>query len=331
MKKLIVFILVPLISIVLIVFWWKANIQPVSSDSSIKRLVIAKGTSAIQIGEQLNDNEIIRSPLAFKFYVQLTGKSKRIQAGEFNLSSDLNLFEVVNQLLSGPSEVWITVPEGLRHEEVIERFILGLEKQGEEQVLFRNSLLSLTKGSEGELFPDTYLFPKTASASAVYNMLVSTFNKKLATIIEDDIQDSTRSMSEVLVMASLLERETVTSEERPIVAGILYKRLDNEWPLQVDAAVQYAVASAECGSSPGNCDNWWPILTRADLDINSSFNTYKYPGLPPTPIANPGTSSIDAAIYPEDSPYWFYIHDEKGKIHYAETVEEHNRNIAKYL
>ena len=115
-----------------------------------------------------------------------------------------------------------------------------------------------------------------------------------------------------------------------MVAGILWKRIENDWPLQVDAANQYGVASVNCSPFDQECD-WWPILTKSDIEADSPYNTYKYPGLPPSPIACPGLSSINAAVFPEDSGYWFYIHEPNGTIHYAETIEEHNSNIARYL
>ena len=133
-----------------------------------------------------------------------------------------------------------------------------------------------------------------------------------------------------VILASLIERETKTAEERPIVAGILINRLNVGMALQVDAAVQYAIGSTKCTVQSTKCD-WWPILTKNDLASASKFNTYKYPGLPPTPIANPGTSSLTAAFNPTGNDYWYYIHDNDGQIHYAKTLSEHNANIAKYL
>jgi len=109
------------------------------------------------------------------------------------------------------------------------------------------------------------------------------------------------------------------------------KRLTAGWPLQIDAAVQYAVAADRCLPSPVDCSNWWPVVTKTDLEVDSPYNTYKYQGLPPTPISNPGLASIKAAKAPEESMYWYYIHDDAGQIHYAATLEEHNSNIRKYL
>ena len=140
-----------------------------------------------------------------------------------------------------------------------------------------------------------------------------------------------RSKEEIIIMASIIERETKGKEERPIVAGILWKRLETPgWLMQVDATNQYAVANSEC-SSKVRCDNWWRILTKEDLEIDSFYNTYKYKALPPAPISNPGFSSIEAALYPQETNFWFYLHDPEGEIHFAQTLQEHNKNIRVYL
>ena len=125
-----------------------------------------------------------------------------------------------------------------------------------------------------------------------------------------------------VILASLIERETKTDSERPIVAGIMMNRLEVGMALQIDAAVQYAV---------GTSKNWWPILTRDDLASSSPYNTYKFAGLPPSPIANAGLSSLMAAANPSKTDYWYYIHGTDGVIRYASTLSEHNENIRKYL
>ena len=141
--------------------------------------------------------------------------------------------------------------------------------------------------------------------------------------MKNDLVKTGLNLNEAVTLASIIERETLTSEERPIVAGIYFNRLNNDWPLQADATVQYAI---------GTNRNWWPKnLTRADIEINSPYNTYKSQGLPIAPIASPGIVSLSAVVYPEDTDYMYYIHDSEGKIHYAETLSEHNANVAKYL
>lgn len=315
LKKLILLPLLATLIVALGIFWFYSNTKAPSNDSKFSDFLITKGTSAMQVGNNLYKAGLIKSPLAYKIYIQFTGKSGKIPAGEFRIASNMNLFQVVESLLKGPIELWVTVPEGLRREEIAAKFTAGLDRDQ----TFTDEFLVASKGKEGTLFPDTYLFPKDASASAIVAKMTSTFKSKTASL---DSSGSPLSFQEKLILASIIERETKTDEERPIVAGVLMNRLNIGMALQVDAAVQYAV---------GTPKNWWPILTRDDLTSVSKFNTYKYAGLPPSPIANPGISSIKAAYAPKDSDYWYYIHDPKGLIHYAKTLSEHNANVSKYL
>lgn len=304
-----------------ITFWWYSAVKPVSSDSFLKDFLIVKGSSASQIGNKLEREGFIKSALAFKIYVQVTGKAKRILAGEYRLSPSHSLFKVVGELTRGPVEIWVTIPEGLRREEVVERFIKGLEKKETETPAFRKEFLEVSDGQEGFLFPDTYLFPKDSAASGVVNKMRSTFDIKTAELNEG-IKASELTLREIVILASIIERETRTENERPIVAGVLINRLNIGMGLQADATVQYAVATSS---------NWWPVLTRDDLATNSPFNTYRFRGLPPAPIANSGLSSLSAAVFPEETDFLYYLHDSKGQAHYAETLAEHNENIRKYL
>lgn len=303
MKKIIFPFLGLLVLLGIGVFMAKDIVKPVSDDSGTKDFLITKGSSVAKIGSDLEKAGLIRNAIVFKFYVQLTNKQNKIQAGEFSLSPSLSLTEIVTELQKGPKEIWVTIPEGFRREEVAKRFKESLSRDSE----FEKEFLNLTLGKEGYLFPDTYLFPKSASAQAIVNKMTSTFNLKVSDVTEEE-----------LIMASLLERETITDGEKPVVAGVLYKRLRSGWPLQVDATLQYAKG------------NWEPVYN-LDKEINSPYNTYKFTGLPPTPIASPGKSSIEAAQNPEESDYWYYIHDPKGQIHFARTLDEHNSNISKYL
>lgn len=318
MKKLVIFV-VPLVIITIGFFWWKTVTSAPSNSEKSVRVVINKGASTTQVANKLKDEGVIRNAFAFRFYTQVTGVSRKIQAGQFQLPTNLPLDKVVVSLLTGPAEIWVTIPEGWRREEVVERYISSFELKGQPASNFREQFHALSENQEGKLFPDTYLFPKDASASSVVNLMATTFDSRLKTVGNNN---SSLTLDEAIVLASLLERETITEAERPIVAGIILKRLEAGWPLQVDASVQYII---------GDSSNWWPILTREDLEINSQYNTYKFQGLPPAPIASPGLSSLEAALNPQESSFWYYIHDPKGKIHYAMTLEEHNANVRKYL
>lgn len=307
-------------------FWWKTNLSPVSKGDQKIRLVIQKGWGATQIGNLLTEAGLIRNPLVFKVYIQLAGKSGSIKAGEYNLPPNLTLPQLVEKLIKGPDILWVTIPEGLRLEEVALKFAEGLGKEDKDD--FVREFMLKAKGKEGYLFPDSYLFPKEATAEKIISVLVNTFDTKTKEVKQNLAMS--QKFEDIVILASLIERETRTNAERPVVAGILLKRLNAGWPLQVDAAVQYAVATQNLKSRL-ILDNYWPILTKDDIDIESKFNTYKYPELPPAPICNPGLASIKAAADPKDSEYWFYLHDDKGEIHYARTIEEHNANIRKYL
>lgn len=346
MKKLLIPTLLLIVLVAMLVggyLWWRENSKKVTSNETKIRFVIPKGWSATQIGNSLYDKNLIKSPLAFKVFVQLTGKTRDFKPGEFTLSSNVSLVDIVGKLMQGPDELWVTIPEGLRREEVVNEFIVDLEMNSAQAAEFREQFLALSEGKEGFLFPDTYLFPRDADASVVVRKMSDTFNEKIEGAITEGVEESKYSINQIITMASIIERESRKNTERPAVSGILWKRLEADgWLLQADATVQYAVANKNCPSgsetlrgqrqnSNVKCNNWWPILTKEDLEIDSSYNSYKYKLLPPTPIANPGLSSIKAAVFPEETSYWFYIHDQEGEIHFAETITEHNLNVRRHL
>ncbi len=293
-------------------FWW-AN-QPVDPGSQNKKIfIVKKGESLSSIASRLKKEGLIRNPLPFKIIVFVEKLDGKIQAGSFHLSPSLTPHEIVNNLIHGTNDVWLTFPEGWRKEEYARRLEANLENfDGQE-------FLAITKNLEGYLFPDTYLIPRLASPSAVVKILTDNFEKKAGSISKED-----------LILASIVEREAKYDRDRPVVAGILIKRWQANWPLQADATVQYAKANIKCQATNVKCD-WWPKITRDDLGINSPYNTYKYKNLPPTPICNPGEAAIKAVLNPTLTDYWYYLSDKNGVIHYSQTLEEHNQNIAKYL
>lgn len=328
MKKLLIPFLLILVVLFGLVLWWTSAIMAPKGGGGEKRFVITKGASADGIGNSLKSEGLIKDSLAFKIYTQMAGMSQKIQAGEYSLPSNLTLPKLVALLLKGPTQVWVTIPEGLRREEIAEKF--------EDRGNFRQEFLELTRDKEGFLFPDTYLFPKDVKASLVVTTLTNTFDKKFKKEIGENYKsdpsgaEASLTLQQIVNLAAILERETLTEAEKPIVAGILLKRLGAGWPLQADATVQYAVASAKCKVHSAQC-KWWEPVTKADLAIKSLYNTYLHRGLPPSPIANPGIGSIKAVVNPVASDYWFYLHDSKGQIHYASTTQEHNENVRKFL
>lgn len=301
--------------------WWSNATAAPSINAQSKRILITKGMTAEAIADLLAKEGVIKNSLAFKIYTQVTDLSQKMQAGEFSVPANLKLEDVVKRLLSGPTEIWVTIPEGLRREQIAEKFADTLELAPDQATVFRQEFLTLSQNLEGYLFPETYLFPKTASPSAVIKRLSTTFEQKTAelNLTRDDV-----------ILASILERETRKADEAPIVAGILTNRLKIGMALQADATAQYAIGSLKCEALSNECE-WWTTPTLEDLKIDSRFNTYKYPGLPPAPIASPGLAMLKAAADPAVTAYFYYIHTPDGQIYYAETLSEHNSNVQKYL
>jgi UPF0755 protein len=284
MKKLALLPLLFILALAAGVVWFFTNVQPISSTVSYVNFSVPVGSSATQIGSSLYSSGLIKNPTAFKLYVQFSGVSDGIQAGDYRLSPSFNLFQIVSQLSKSPLEVKVTIPEGLTNSEIAAKFAKSLDQNQ----AFINKFLGDSENDEGYLFPDTYLVANNATPGAIIakmkaNFDIRTFGMKL-----------TRDQ---VILASIIEKETKSIEERPVVSGILMNRLNAGMALEVDVA---------------------PI-------------TYKEPGLPAAPIANPGLISLEAAVNPIETDYWYYLHDSSGQIHYARTLEEQNANIKKYL
>lgn len=306
--------------------WLRLATAPVDpKEASATVFVIPPGQALDVIGHRLKEAGLIRSSIAFKLVVLKNGLARKIQAGDFRLKSSMSTTTVAEELTHGTLDIWVTLLEGWRREEMAVE--LAQEFANRELEFDIAEFINASKGQEGYLFPDTYLIPRTASGSAIVELLRDTFDKK----VDLTLNQSGLTSTQTVILASIIEREVRTDKDRPLVAGILQKRLEAGWPLQADATIQYAVGSRSCEATDTTCKWWEPNLTRDHITEASPYNTYANVGLPPTPIANPGLGSIKAALNPQNSSYWFYISDLQGNIRYAETIEEHNQNIANYL
>ncbi len=300
MKKALLFFLVVIFAAVGFVV---ISLQPVSSSIQPQQFVINQGDSLNLIASRLYSSKLVRSRYVFIIWSYLKGLNRRLQAGSFELLPSLSTPDIVLKLSTGGShDYWLTIIGGSRREEISP---------------------PLTGASEGYLFPDSYLVPRDFTPSEILEVINQNFQKKFAQAKLS--QTTSLTDSETLVLASLLEREARLLPTKQMIAGILLNRLQINMALQVDASVQYARDNLKKPTK------YWQPVTKADLKISSPFNTYLYPGLPPAPICNPGYDSIFAAFHPTPSKYLFYITDDSGQIHYAQTLDEHNANIAKYL
>ena len=298
--------------------WWKDGTMAVDATSSTPvSFVVAKGEGVRSIATRLSGQNLIRNPIAFFLLVKFWKIDDQLQAGDFRLNRAMGAVTIARELTHGIVDVWVTTLEGWRSEEIAGKLAKDLDIP--ESEFFRYA-------KEGYMFPDTYLIPRTATPAGIAQLFLDTFNKKVTSQVRRDAQKTGLSFDQVITLASIVEREGRTDEDRPVIAGIFAKRIKAGWPLEADATLQYAL-----GYQPAEKTWWKKEITAGDKLIASPYNTYKNVGLPPGPIANPGLASIKAVMYATDTPYWFYLHDAKGIAHYAKTIEEHGDNIAKYL
>lgn len=312
--------------VLLTVLYFSYLSSPVTSLSTKKaEFIIESGQNLDQITSNLAKQKIIRSASAAKVTILMKGISKDIQAGYFYLSPSNNLSQIVSSLTEASSkQTWITIPEGLRREEIVLIIRDSFTSSSADSNFNIQDFLLITQKLEGHLFPETYAFDPNSSAKTVVLKLTNQLDE-----VVQDLSIPPTKIESTLILASLLEREARNPSEMLEIAGILKKRLAAGWPLQIDATIQFALATQTC--SRLDCNYWSKNLSRNDLGISSPYNTYKHTGLPPGPIANPGRESIKASFQATSSDYWFYLHDPDGQIHYAKTVEEHNQNVCLYL
>lgn len=312
-------------TIIVATAWWFVNLTPVASDKVAGvEFVITKRQSVDQIGENLIKSGLIRSPLAFKITVYLLQLSSKIQAGYFFLYPTQSTISIAKSLTKATTkQVWITIPEGLRRQEIANLIIDKLQASKTKHNFDPDQFIRDTTKLEGQLFPDTYAFSEGVTTKTVVDTLYERYLEIMYSLTPK------QDMNRWTTLASLVEKEAGNDSERPIIAGIIQNRLNSNWPLQIDATVQYALSTSRCRIRI--CD-WWPQnLNKEDLKIASAYNTYLNAGLPPSPISNPGLQSLKAAASPVSTKYFFYLHGLDGQVHYATTISEHNKNICLYL
>ncbi len=331
MKKLIVILGAVLLS----AFLWYRWALGAPGNAGIQKVVIERGTGVSGIAMKLENAGVIRSPKAFALYNRLHGTQGMLKAGSYSFTGEEGVVEIVRILAGGSAqESKITVPEGFTVQDIDELVAKeGLAPEGAiancartcdfSDAAFLPSASGLaTRGGrlEGYLFPDTYFVnPAEFDAKDFLARLLKTFDERVVTGLKAELASSGRPLHDVVIMASIVEEEARGAEERAMVAGILWKRIEGGTGLYVDATTRYVL-----GKPTG-------ALTAADLDVDSPYNTRKYRGLPPGPIASPSLESLRAAMDPAPSEYLYYLHDGNGQIHYARTNEEHNANKSRYL
>lgn len=314
MKKLIIVIILIITITLGGMLWWKTGTSP--ADSSNKEsviFVVQKGDNVREISNTLREKGLIRNSIVFFLLIKQLGLDKKIEAGDFRLSPSMTAEEIAQNLTHGTLDIWITIPEGQRAEEITDTLE---QKMPNFDPSWKNALIS----NEGYLFPDTYLIPKDSSINSIISIMKNNFYEKIKSV---NLSLDNIKLKEIIIIASLIEREALRNNEKPIIASVIYNRLKVGMSLDIDATLQYIKGEDLTGK-------WWSFPTVEDKKINSPYNTYMNLGLPPYPISNPGIEAIKAALNPEHSDYYYYIHDPQGNVHFAKTLEGHNENIARY-
>ena len=289
---------------------------------------LAPGSSFAAIGTQLADAGVVPDALTFRLAARLSGADRRLQAGEYRFAGEQSTFQVVWRLANG--DVYtrpVTFPEGLTIREmasVFERAGLGTAAAFEKSAADRSLGAAIDPGLrslEGYLFPDTYPLPRRAGPDTAVRAMIARFGQVFDDTLRREAAAQGLSMHQAVTLASLIEKETAKPDERPIVSAVYHNRLERGMPMQCDPTVIYALMRA---------GRWNGNLRRADLQLDSPYNTYRYPGLPPGPIAAPGRGSLEAAVRPADVPYLYFVSRNDGSHVFATTLEEHNRNVVKW-
>jgi UPF0755 protein len=300
--------------------------QPVNSNNDENILIeVKKGASAQEIVDTLYIHNLIKSRLIFRTYIHLTEADQNLQAGYYYLNQSMEMVEIIDQLKKGGNAVFkVTIPEGFSVDEVIDRLtaksrhsiedykaVLDNENLGYEFIPKDNSELIFRL--EGFLYPNTYTIPLGYEAGETINVLLNSFNENVVKGIYSSEKNSDYSFYEILTIASMIEEEAKFDDEKPIIASVIYNRLEQDMLLQIDATVQYIL------------DEKKQRLLYRDLEIESPYNTYLNNGLPPGPICSPGDKAIEAALNPEETDYLFYFALKNGEHVFTESYQEHIR------
>ena len=297
---------------------------PVSKSEYAQEIIIEKGDSIKIIGQKLEQADLIRGCFYFETYVWLKNE-KNLQAGEYIFRPSMPISEIVESLAVGKinrNDIKITIPEGFSVKQIDERLSqAGLIDQGDliNLKLSAISYLPSAISFEGYLFPDTYIFSKKAAVEEIIQKMLDNFDKKITAEIQKEIARQDKNLEEIVNLASIVQQESTSSEEMAKIAGVFYNRLNIGMALQSDATINYITGKGMRQ----------PLLE--DTKIDSPYNTYKYKGLPPTPICNPGIEAIKAAICPEQHDYFYFLHPLSSPTVFSKTLEEHNINKAKWL
>ena len=297
-------------------------------DAAERFVEIPPGSGPASIGRRLAGSGVIRDQLSFRIALARSGQARRLQAGEYRFDRPMTTREVIDKIARGDVFLRpITFPEGLTVRQMAE--IYERDGGGSKADFLRaaqngalvHDIDPVAQDLEGYLFPETYTLPRRTTADQLVQRMVTAFRDVMTPDLVQRAAARGLSVRELMTLASLVEKETAKSGERPLVAAVYTNRLKIGMGMQCDPTVIYALERA--GKYDGN-------LTRENLQFDSPYNTYRYAGLPPGPIAAPGRAAIEAAASPADVPYLYFVSRNDGSHVFSATLDEHNRNVYEF-
>jgi len=313
------------------------SLGPTPQAGDVAVITIKQGDGAKDIAERLENAGVIQSSRLFRVLVAFMDIEDELVAGDYEFDKGMTTLTVIGRIHEGiTAPVVVTIPEGLRLEEI------GAVLEGKGVVSASDFLaatkkpydfpfladLPATAGLEGYLFPATYGFSRTVTAEDVVRQMLKAFESSVVPEAQGEVVTGDLTLHQVITLASIVEREAVKAEERPLIASVFLNRLKVGMALQADPTVQYALGNDK--ENVARYGYWKKELTLADLAVSSPYNTYQNMGLPPGPIACPGLDSIKAVLRPARTNYLFFVAKDDGSHVFAETLEEHQRNVEQY-
>lgn len=322
--------IVVLLAVLALLGWWAWGGSTIRKSGE---LTVASGQSARSVWQEAAQAGFTKRIWPWRYYSWRMHASNQLKAGKYQVERGETVAQVINRLAQGdviPDSFSVTYPEGFTLEQIAARTAASGISTAE---LFTKAArvenfsdtfpwlkdVSPIRSLEGYLFPDTYQLAKDDQPVDVIKRMLANFDNKVTPDLRQEAQASGRSLDQIIIMASIIEREAVHDEDMAKVSGVLWKRVDHGMGLDADATIRYAV------------DNWDKPLTVQELDTDSPYNTRKYKGLPPGPISNPGIRAIIAAVRPDQNDFYYYLTAPDGTTVFAKTLDEHNRNKAQYL
>jgi len=298
------------------------TLGPVSRVAEQWVLIVPQQNAEFDVPAELKKLGLIKNESAFRLFMDITAVGKSVVPGGYRLNTSMPAWVIAEKITDTPQFFWVTVREGLRKEQIGELLGTTLGWTPEQENEWNAFNADSAEYREGVYFPDTYLLPTDEPVPLVAKRFLDNFNTKFAPYV-DKFTAKNIKWTTALKIASLIERESGGDSDKALIAGIIWKRLDIDMRLEIDATLQYIRGNSE--------DGWWPRVVPQDKYLESPYNTYRNKGLPPGPISNPGLAAIEAVLNPEETDCIFYLHSSDREIHCAVTYQEHLENIDTYL